>query len=203
MLHTVCNIFLYQRNKLFCLFFYDVDKKNQPFKSNPPGLLFSQHCFLINQSEVQQNWIKSVKSNTQQPKTKAAVIVLHRSGNYSAHHSSPSDTWFSFLNSFTEVDVWCVNRVTEPKQNKTFEFISKRPTCAFNLDTPSTPRAFFFSFTQLLPCRKISPPPLKLQWMSRCLGSLLWSLFCFVLHGLLAECLITGDNHITLRLMLQ
>lgn len=99
------------------------------------------------------NCMKSVKFNTQWLKTKVAVIGLHDMSQKTIQPTScPRWTLDSIFNSFTEVAVLCVNRAAEPKQNNTFKLRSKRPTCAFNLDTPSTPRAFLFTFTQLLPC---------------------------------------------------
>lgn len=88
-------------------------------------------------------------------------------------------------------------------QNRTKpESRSKRPTCAFNLDTPSTPRAFFSIPLNCCHAEKLEPvffPP-QLKSPGAC-GH--FSGLCCVLHGLFAECLITGDNRINLKLMLQ
>lgn len=70
----------------------------------------------------------------------------------------PHQTLNSIIfHSFTEVDVWCVNRATEPKQNN-FELRSKQPTCVFNLDTPSTPRAFFSLYLNCCHAADFFPP---------------------------------------------
>lgn len=109
-------------------------------------------------------------------KTKAAVIVLHETVQFS--WAVPVEHLIQF---FTAVDAWCVNRSTEPKQNKTFEFRSERPTCAFNLNPPSTRTVSLL----LKRCHaaELEPffRPLKLYWKCWCSWLLSWSFvaFCF------------------------
>lgn len=127
------------------IIFYSVDKKN----SSPTLQISSSWFYVLSilfpyqliRDVTTVNWIKSVRFSTQWLKTKATVIVLHESGNYSAHQSSPRTLDLIFIVLLRLMDD--VSIATEPKQNKTFESRSKLPTCAFNLDTPSTPRAFF------------------------------------------------------------
>lgn len=86
----------------FCHFFNNVDKKkiSQSNQIRPSWfvVLFPYQPIW---EVTKVNWMKSVKSSTQWLKTKVAVIVLHESGNYSAHQSSPSNTWLFFYFFFT------------------------------------------------------------------------------------------------------
>lgn len=94
------------------IIFYSVDKKN----SSPTHQISSSWFYVLSvlfpyqliRDVTTVNWIKSVRFSTQWLKTKATVIVLHESGNYSAHQSSPRTLDLIFY-SFTEVDGRCVN----------------------------------------------------------------------------------------------
>lgn len=66
----------------------------------------------------------------------------------------PAPDWVFFLNSVAKVDVWRVNRATEPKQNKTWVEIQATNMC-FQSGHSQHPTGFLFNSTQLLPYRKI------------------------------------------------
>ncbi len=68
------------------------------------------------------------------------------------------------------------------------------------------PTGFLFNSTQPLPAAELEPfISLKLEYIEdvKLVVIVLVLLLCYILHGLFAEHLITGDNHINLQLMLQ
>ena len=142
MLNTVCNTFLYQRNykkKLFFLssLFYNMDTKKIIISNYTSNVVLLVCCLLF---PYQPKWtcIEGEPSNSP---THSNWRQKQLSLCYMSQETIQARPTSRTLDSiFTEVDVWCVNRAAEPKQNKTFQLW---PTCAFNLDTPSTPRAFF------------------------------------------------------------
>ncbi len=143
-MYTVCNTFLYQRNKTLFLykflnkFFITKQMKKSAIKIKyRPPVFFSS--FLLTNLRCKKGEVNKIQHTATENKS-CCHFTWVKNVFSSAHPSSLSNTWFDF---FTDTDEWRVNRAAEPKQNKTFELRSKRPTCAFNLDTPSTPRAFF------------------------------------------------------------
>lgn len=143
--------------KYHLLTVFTMQIKNQSIQGKycPSGLLFSPHSLSQPVWDVTwKNWIKSVESNAQCLKTTVFVIVLHGSGNYSSQPTSL--TLESMFYSFTETDVWCVNRATEPKQNKTFELEIQATNMCFQSGHSQHPTGFHFNFTQQLPCCKIT-----------------------------------------------
>lgn len=104
----------------------------------------------------------------------------------SAHHLSPSASWFEFFIVLLKL-IYDVSK--EPlSQNRIKTKSLDQPACAFNLDTPSTPQAFFqVHSTAPMPqnCFVLFWVsfffPHKLLWKSKCLWSLLSSIvFCFL-----------------------
>lgn len=132
--------FLYQRNEKKVFFLsslcYNMDKKKK-ISNHKSNVLLLVCCLLF---PYQPTWtcIEGEPSNSP---THSDWRQKQLSSCYMSQETiQPRPTSRTLDSIFTEVDVWCVNRAAEPKQNKTFQLW---PTCAFNLDTPSTPWAFF------------------------------------------------------------
>lgn len=200
---TVCNTFPDQKSQNLCypFFLYDADKKkkSKPHKSNIIVLLCcSRHTVSLstnlrcNECERNKNLSTPTRSDWKQKPLSLCYTI-------SAHRPFPSGTWLGFLIVLLRL-MYDVS--IEPlSQNRTKpESRSKRPTCAFNLDTPSTPRAFFSIPLNCCHTEKLEPVFFPLKSIGAC-GH--FSGLCCFLHGLLTQCLITGDNRINVQLMLQ
>lgn len=127
----------------------------------PPGLLSWEVKWF--------KWVTSAMSNTKWLQTKATVIVLHEK---TLRSVVPLEHLIWFLISLcgvTEADVWCVNKITEPKQNKTVLSWDPSDQHVLLIWTLPASQGLSFTFTQVLPCRKkirAHFSPVKLWWKS-------------------------------------
>lgn len=125
----------------FLFFFLTMWTKRKNHKSNILLLCCSLHTVPLSTNlrcnKCERN--KNLSTPTRRDRKQKPLSLCYTS---SARQSSPSGTQLGFLIVLLRL-MYDVS--IEPlSQNRTKpESRSKRPTCAFNLDTPSTPRAFF------------------------------------------------------------